>query len=565
MAYRTAAPGPNPNPNPNLSCVGRGASPAPFHPLNSFESAVRSVVGYSLLLFIALSCFATLLSGCEPKEDLVQTSGRLEFDTDSVLFDTVFTTVRTVTKRLWVYNRNSGAVRTDIALAGTQNATYSLIIDGDAGPGKSNVLIRGRDSLQVLVRAVLGDNGTASRPKEFLVTDQLNFLTNGNAQDVKLVAYGQNAYFHRADIIRTNTVWATDKPHVIINSPYTQGNNTFPVGVAVLEPFTLTIPAGARVYCHNGATMQINGTLLINPIFNTLAGDTVKASNRNLVRFQGDRLESGFADVPGQWGGIFFTASSKNNVVRYCDIKNANFGLEIVNTDLRQVLPDLTVSNTTIRNISGANPAFVSAGGLPGGLVNVAGILTATNCLLTNCGEYAVLGLGGETTLNFCTVANYFSGQAQRQTPSVFFSNAISTSAGPATRVPLNVKVLNSIIWGNAGVVDELLFENSDDYYPTGASGGTAQVRNSVIRSREYAGNADAPDKPGLARAAYGNFLNQDPNFFRSPENGIGALDFSPKSPSPALRGSLVGSLLRTDLRNLPRATNPEIGALKQR
>ena len=165
---------------------------------------------YLFPLFLVLSCLLTLLPGCEPKEDLVQTTGRLGFAQDTVLFDTVFTTIRTVTKRLWVYNRNSGAVKTDISLAGTAGSTYSLVINGDAGTAKSGVLIRGNDSLQVLVRAVLGDNGQATTPKQFVVTDQVNFRTNGNEQNVKLVAYGQNAYFHRADIVSKNTTWATD-------------------------------------------------------------------------------------------------------------------------------------------------------------------------------------------------------------------------------------------------------------------------------------------------------------------------------------------------------------------
>ena len=165
---------------------------------------------YLFPLFLVLSCLLTLLPGCEPKEDLVQTTGRLGFAQDTVLFDTVFTTIRTVTKRLWVYNRNSGAVKTDISLAGTAGSTYSLVINGDAGTAKSGVLIRGNDSLQVLVRAVLGDNGQATAPRKFLVEDQVNFRTNGNEQNVKLVAYGQNAYFHRADIVSKNTTWATD-------------------------------------------------------------------------------------------------------------------------------------------------------------------------------------------------------------------------------------------------------------------------------------------------------------------------------------------------------------------
>ena len=83
-------------------------------------------------LFLVLSCLLTFLPGCEPKEDLVQTSGSLAFATDTVKFDTVFTTIQTVTKRLWVYNRNSGAVKTDVSLAGKLGTTYSLIINGDA-------------------------------------------------------------------------------------------------------------------------------------------------------------------------------------------------------------------------------------------------------------------------------------------------------------------------------------------------------------------------------------------------------------------------------------------------
>ena len=68
---------------------------------------------YLFPFLLLASCLLTFLPGCEPKEDLVQSSGSLEFSTDSVKFDTVFTTVTTVTKRLWVYNRNAGAVRVE--------------------------------------------------------------------------------------------------------------------------------------------------------------------------------------------------------------------------------------------------------------------------------------------------------------------------------------------------------------------------------------------------------------------------------------------------------------------
>jgi len=198
-------------------------------------------------LFFILSCLLTFLPGCEPKEDLVQTSGKLEFKADTVLFDTVFTTITTVTKRLWVYNRNRGAVKTDVSLAGTAGTTYSLVINGDAGPMASGVTIRGKDSLLVLVRAVLGDNGQPTVAKKFIVDDDLRFRTNGNDQSVKLVAYGQNAYFHRGDRITANTTWRTDKPHVIFNAPTARAGGAINVGVYVSPGITLTIPKGASI------------------------------------------------------------------------------------------------------------------------------------------------------------------------------------------------------------------------------------------------------------------------------------------------------------------------------
>ena len=135
---------------------------------------------YLFPFFLILSCLLVFLPGCEPKEDLLQTSGSLELQADTVLFDTVFTIIKTVTKRLWVYNRNSGAVKTDVSLKGTAGSTYALVVNGDAGPTATGVTIRGNDSLLVLVRAVLGDDGTAAKP--FLLTDEVHFSPTGTTR-----------------------------------------------------------------------------------------------------------------------------------------------------------------------------------------------------------------------------------------------------------------------------------------------------------------------------------------------------------------------------------------------
>ncbi|WP_210518276.1 hypothetical protein [Hymenobacter terricola] len=484
---------------------------------------------YLFPLFLVLSCLLTLLPGCEPKEDLVQTAGSLEMGADTVLFDTVFTTIRTVTKRLWVYNRNSGAVKTDVSLTGTAGTPYSLLINGDAGPSASGVTVRGKDSLLVLVRAVLGDNGQATVAKKFLVTDEVHFRTNGNDQNVKLVAYGQNAYFHRADIIRTDKTWATDKPHVIINSPYIAQPGAAPVsvGVYVAAGATLRIPKGARIYSHAGGLIQVDGTLRVNDDFvpGTGTTDTVKATNPNIVRFQGDRLEPFYADVPGQWGGIVFTGSTQNNSIRYAEIKNATFGAFLYNPNAT-AHPKLTVDNTVIRNISGSNLSFANAtASTGGGIISYSGDVTATNCLFTNCGEYAVLGAGGGIyNFNFCTFANY-TPSFHRETSSLTFTNKKVTDGTP---LPLTLNLLNSIVWGS--FEDELFLENN------GAANYTVNVLNTLLRTKEYQATTSTTGKPGLANTAYNNLINvADPLFVRTSLT-IGKPDYRLQDSSPAKR-----------------------------
>ncbi|WP_152559791.1 hypothetical protein [Hymenobacter sp. IS2118] len=494
----------------------------------------------------------TLLPGCEPKENLVQTSGSLEFSADTVLFDTVFTTVRTVTKRLWVYNRNRGAVKTDVSLAGAAGSTFSVLINGDAGPAVSGVTIRGNDSLLVLVRAVIGDNGQATAAKQFLVSEDLRFRTNGNEQVVKLVAYGQNAYFHRADFITTNTTWATDKPHVIINDNVVFGGETYAVGVLVLPGVTLRIPRGARIYSHAGAFLQVDGTLLVNDLSEPNPfepTDTVKAGNANIVRFQGDRLEPYYDDIPGQWGGIVFSENSRNNRIRYAEIKNSTFGgLLNVGETPGPDRPSLTLDNTVIRNISGATVSFANArASSGGGIISLAGNLTATNCLFTNCGEYAVLGIGGGSyDFNFCTFANY-TPSFRRETSSLTFTNEDATN--PLIKRPLSLSLRNSILWGS--FEDELFVKNYPEY-------AELIIQKSLLRTKEYA------TTPAVIGAAGLNLINVDPLFKRV---FFDTPDYTLQDASPATtpRRPAAGPVPPADLRNLPRNPNPSLGAYEHK
>jgi hypothetical protein len=504
-------------------------------------------------LFLAVSCLLTLLPGCEPKEDLVQTSGSLTIEQDTVLFDTVFTTIGTVTKRLWVYNRNSGAVKTDVSLAGLAGSTYSLIVNGDEATSASGLLLRGNDSLQVLVKARLGDNGTAGLAKDFLVRDELRFRTNGSDQLVRLIAYGQNAYFHRGEVLSQSTTWATDKPHVIVNRevPIPGSTETVPVGVGVPQGITLTIPPGARIYCHAGATIQVDGTLLIGQGLNP-SGE-VPDSSAVIVRFRGDRLEKKYDDVPGQWGGIFFMPTSSGNRISYTEIKNATFGVSILNlgedADYTSP-PDVSLEYTTFRNISGSNPAYVSNRYPPGGVVSLSGKVTAANCLFTNCGEYALLGIGqSNINLNFCTVANY-TPSFTRKSASLTFDCQKPDEAG--ARLTNRVQISNSIIWGS--IEDELYWEGFPD------PNYTIVINNSILRTKDYAANPSQFNNTGPA-----NQPNADPKFKRTPLNAFERYNYQLDTLSPASNQPFFGTLEPYDLVHKARnPTTPDLGAYER-
>ncbi|KAA9333082.1 hypothetical protein F0P96_08855 [Hymenobacter busanensis] len=502
---------------------------------------------YLFPLLLLLSMLTVLLPGCEPKEEIITTdpSAKLEFSTDTVTFDTVFVQTGTVTKRLWVFNRNKRAVRVEeIRLAAQQGTTYQVTIGGDAGPTARNVEIRGNDSLLVLVKATV-QPGT---DKPFLVEDQLLFRTNKNDQQVRLIAYGQNAYFHNAEVLPCNAVWRNDKPHVIYNS------------VLVDSTCTLTIEEGARIYSHAGSAIIVKGTLRVNPAL--APTNEVKPDDKRIVRFAGDRLEKFYNDIPGQWSGIQFIASTRNirtNVLRYCEIKNASFGVLVYNPNDSRPRPKVTVENCVIQNISGQGLTFASGGQsfAGGGVLSFSGDVDVSNTMLTNCGEYAVAGFqGGAYNLQHCTVANYTPQFVRRETASLTFSNALPVDA-PTYRVAPSVTMHNSIVWGS--IEDELLFVDGNAY------AGSVNISNSLLRTKGYNKTGSATT---LGLQGNNNLINVDPKFKRTPLNAFdGKFDYRLDTLSAASnKGGAIGlPVLNRDLRNVLRnLATPDLGAYER-
>jgi len=509
-----------------------------------------------LLLFVS-GALSVALPGCKPREEELQTTGGLAFSADTVKFDTVFTTIRTVTKRLWVYNRNPKAVNVDlVSLDNPATSPYTLLINGDLKQTASNLYIRGNDSLLILVRAQLKDSGQNGAAKTYVQQENLNFRTNGQDQHVLLRSFGQNIYLHQDTALPCNEVWANDRPHVLYGL------------VVVPATCTLRIKPGTRIYAHAGARLVVQGTLLVNSPADynpTGATDTVKASNAKIVRFVGDRsAETQYATAPGQWTGIEFDASSRGNVIRYAQIQNATFGVFLYNpTPQKQAFrPDLLLQNSVIRYISGASVSVAGAAsnlGLSGaGVLSVSGDVRLENTLLSDCYEYAVLGYGASVlALNYCTIANYPATAAVRSTPSLAFTNVSLDGQVKYTNGQL-LSVLNSIVWGS--IDEELLLQNYDDYK------AAVSIKNSVLKTKAYAGAADVPATTttpalaGLAAPAYANLFT-DPKFVRINTAVSNDYHLSPGSPALASKTALP-PLVPRDLLNLLRnVATPDLGA----
>lgn len=391
-----------------------------------------------LVLLIAAS-----FTAC--KRDFFAESGPgiLSFSNDTIIFDTVFSTIGSTTHTLKVYNTNDNPVTiSSINLANSQsNAVYRINVDGVAGSHTENIKIAANDSIYIFVEATVNPLAGANTP--FLITDSLIFNTNGTTQDVDLVAYGQNAHFYTPHdnlflgdgdtinykyySISEDAVWSNDLPHVVY-------------GYVIVEPNAqLTIEAGAQVYFHKNSGILVGNPLLSN------TGGTLKVNGtlNNEVVFQGDRLDAWYEDIAGQWDRIWFTPGSIENEVDYAIIRNGTIGLH-ADTLGDSSEPVLTVSNTFIENMSDI------------GILGQGTHIEGYNNVISNCGRYAlVLNIGGNYNFTHCTFANYWA-YSIRNTPSLLLNNYYEAANGAIQLRPLEeAQFKNCIITGSfAGEIE---------------------------------------------------------------------------------------------------------------
>jgi len=344
------------------------------------------------------------------------------------MFDTVFTTIGSTTQHLKVYNPyNQKVLISSIKLAKGKISNFRLNINGVSSNEVKNMEVAPFDSLYIFVEVTVDPSG---QNLPLVVKDSIEFVTNANRQDVDLVAWGQDFKLVKKEILKSTT-WTSEKPYLVYNYAYVDSNAT------------LTINPGTKVYFHKDAGLFVKGKVI------------AKGTVENPIRFQSDRLESVYDNVPDQWNGILLYSGSVNNEFSNVEIKNANIGLQVGNIE------DKGSAKVKLNNVKIQNMAYA-------GIFAMKSDIEAANCLITNCGFYAVaLLISGNYEFNHSTIANYWGGYGfkARSTPAVFISNILNISKDKPDYIGNIEKASfgNCIITGNATDRNELNLRRSSE------------------------------------------------------------------------------------------------------
>lgn len=509
---------------------------------------MRSI--YILLLLAGIIA----VSSCRNDFETTLSTGDLRFSRDTIFLDTVFTNIGSSTFNLKVYNDSDEAITIpNVSLGEGEASNYRLNVDGVPGKVFDNVEILANDSIFVFVETTVDILETGAANNQFLYTDQIQFDNAGNQQNVELVTLVQDAIFLFADrdeetgVVETLTIngvetslegrfltddeltFTNEKPYVIYG--YMAVGD--PTGTT---PTTLTMEPGTRVHFHadSGIIVADNGTLAIN-------GDisTDPEALENEVILEGDRLETIFSNVPGQWGTILLTDGSINNTINYATIKNATVGV-LNESSTVTASPNLTLSNTQIYNASAV------------GLLNRFSTVEAHNTVVNNCGQFSLLvQIGGSYNFTHCTFGNSWT-NSFRGTPAVFLDNTLVTNDAILVGELTQANFVNSIIYGNQS--EEIGFNNDP------AAPFNFKFTNSLIRFEDNFGQFEGiPEFDFSNTTFYENvILNQDPDFDSPSDN---RLRIGEASAGNGLGVSSAALLFPVDIIGTDRTNSPDLGA----
>lgn len=393
----------------------------------------------SFWLIVFTLPFCLFLESCFEENFVANTGITLEFSLDTLRFDTVFTTVGSATRFIKVFNPgSSNIIVNEINLVNNDSGPFRLNVDGIPANRVEDVEILANDSLYIFVEATIDPDQPLSI-SPFIITDQIRFNTGGADQFVSLEAWGQNAnYFPGKDargrLVRltcgnSELVWDDPKPYVVY-------------GLLFVDSCALIIAPGTQVYFHGGLA-RIDDLIFSDGGLVFQSGGRLEAQGTlDLpIRFQGDRLESGFNVSPGQWPGLRFLGASRDNRMNYTIIENSVVGIRVDSS------ASMNMSNSIIRNTSST------------GIIGVHSDIQVDNTLVhSSGGQSCILSYGGTYQFRYCTFANF-----ENQAPAIYMDNftCLDADCTAIEMNPLRAQFTNTILAGSNE--DEVVFADITD------------------------------------------------------------------------------------------------------
>lgn len=481
------------------------------------------------------------VSSCRTEFDTIASSGDLKFSKDTVYLDTVFKNIGSSTYQLKVFNRS----KKDISIPTIQlkkglNSKYRMTVDGMNGTnGKifKDVTLLAKDSLYIFIETTA--DITDANSTDFLYTDEIQFDSGTNLQEVALVTLIQDAvflypkqnpdgtkekiqidgkdvdgfYLDENDALNGNELLFTkQKPYVVYGY------------AAVPENKIITFEAGAKVFFHansglfvdRGASLKING--------NTSTTDILE----NEITFEGDRLEPEYADIPGQWGSVILSKESTNHSINHLTLKNATIGFSIQGQDATTI----QLKNTQIYNCSQygilAQNARINGENV---VINYSG-LASLACVY-----------GGSYVFTHATFYNNWQSSTQ---VAVYLSNSLA-GATPETNALTQATFNNCIIYGS-NWNEFNLDKNTNAAF-------LYQLNNCLLK---FGNTSTNPDYQFSTDPVHYNqvILNQDPKFYKVSQNKFN-ID---KNSSAFAKGNQTFSI-PLDITGKTRTSPPDLGA----
>jgi hypothetical protein len=350
----------------------------------------------SWIIFVFGTCMAIAFFGaCQKESFSTSASEKLSFSQDTVRFDTVFTELGSATRILKIYNASNKSIRiSKLALRDGANSKFRMNVDGLPGRSFENLEMAPKDSMYLFLEVNINPDAPLSA-SPFVVSEMLDFETNGNQQSVVLEAWGQNANYLPSRYYADSLVqlgcnggewlWDDPRPYVIY-------------GGIFIDDCTVRMPAGTHVYIHGGLSRFTDDStsFLYNDGILAFTGNgrlLIEGTKDRPVVIQSDRLEPEFSEVPGQFAGIWLQEGTTGHLIEHAVIRHGIVGIRVDSA------ADLTIRQSAIYHTSGS------------GIIAQHAKITAENCLFYDNGSFGIqVEYGGDYQFDYCTVAEYGSG-----------------------------------------------------------------------------------------------------------------------------------------------------------